>query len=263
MVTRKSLLTSARILANTASRPSPSSPTEMATSRVRFALDFRVEICEPLPTGINTVRVEWTKDSSNAWKMREVPGSEQCAFDTISVYCRVADAFAVFEADLVFLALGFIGAEEAAIKQLGIEQDARTNIKTPKGRYSTNVPGVFASGDCRRGQSLIVWGIQARYFSYVSHTSADDPRRRAEQQQPTWTSTSSTKRLDCPSLARSSAATSLDRCCRRLTKFKFRHRRIPGHVSRKKLKGRSCQGVQSVCRSLITLYASCIGEAEN
>jgi glutamate synthase (NADPH/NADH) len=58
------------------------------------------------------------------------------------------------------LALGFLGPEEAAIKSMNIEQDPRSNIKTAKGKYATNVKGVFAAGDCRRGQSLIVWGIQ-------------------------------------------------------------------------------------------------------
>ena len=43
---------------------------------------------------------------------------------------------------------------------MGVEQDPRSNIKTPAGKYSTNVNGVFAAGDCRRGQSLVVWGIQ-------------------------------------------------------------------------------------------------------
>ncbi|THH29646.1 hypothetical protein EUX98_g4541 [Antrodiella citrinella] len=92
--------------------------------------------------GLNTVRVEWTKDSGGRWKMEEVPGSEK-----------------FFPAQLVFLALGFLGPESEAIKNLGVKQDARTNIQTPPKKYSTNVEGVFAAGDCRRGQSLIVWGI--------------------------------------------------------------------------------------------------------
>ena len=120
--------------------------------------------------GLNTVRVEWTKDSGGRWKMEEVPGSEK-----------------FFSAQLVFLALGFLGPESPAIQKLGVKQDMRTNIQTPpkvryvtphvscffawvqlmlitpRGsfqKYSTNVEGVFAAGDCRRGQSLIVWGIK-------------------------------------------------------------------------------------------------------
>ena len=92
--------------------------------------------------GIKTIRVEWTKDEAGRWAMKEVEGSEQ-----------------TFEADLVLLSMGFLGPEEAIIKQLSIKQDGRSNIETPKGKYETSVPGVYAAGDCRRGQSLIVWGI--------------------------------------------------------------------------------------------------------
>jgi glutamate synthase (NADH) len=60
------------------------------------------------------VRVEWTKDSSGRWKMEEVPGSEK-----------------FFPAQLVFLALGFLGPEADIIKALGVKQDARSNIQTP------------------------------------------------------------------------------------------------------------------------------------
>lgn len=92
--------------------------------------------------GINTVRVEWTKDDAGRWAMKEVEGSEQ-----------------FFQADLVLLSMGFLGPEEAVVKQLQLKQDGRTNVETAKGKYSTALPGVFAAGDCRRGQSLIVHGI--------------------------------------------------------------------------------------------------------
>jgi len=55
--------------------------------------------------------------------------------------------------------MGFLGPEADLIKQMELEQDARSNVKTPDGQYSTSVSGVFAAGDCRRGQSLIVWAI--------------------------------------------------------------------------------------------------------
>ncbi|CAG8526130.1 4615_t:CDS:10 [Ambispora gerdemannii] len=93
-------------------------------------------------TGLNTIRVEWSKDNAGRWTMKEIPGSEQ-----------------FFAADLVLLAMGFLGPEDKLIHSLGLKTDARTNIETPNGKYSTVVPGVFAAGDCRRGQSLIVWGI--------------------------------------------------------------------------------------------------------
>ncbi|KAG1151514.1 hypothetical protein G6F38_001223 [Rhizopus arrhizus] len=92
--------------------------------------------------GIKTVRVEWTKDAAGRWAMKEVEGSEE-----------------FFEADLVLLSMGFLGPEEAVVKQLQLKQDGRSNIETSKGKYSTSLPGVYAAGDCRRGQSLIVWGI--------------------------------------------------------------------------------------------------------
>ena len=60
------------------------------------------------------VRVEWTKDSGGRWKMEEVPGSEK-----------------FFPAELVFLALGFLGPESDVVKGLGVKQDARSNIQTP------------------------------------------------------------------------------------------------------------------------------------
>ncbi|HOG92992.1 MAG TPA: glutamate synthase, partial [Opitutaceae bacterium] len=52
-----------------------------------------------------------------------------------------------------------IGPEQSILKDLKIETDARSNIKAVEGKYTTNVAGVFAAGDCRRGQSLVVWAI--------------------------------------------------------------------------------------------------------
>ncbi|HEX5055251.1 MAG TPA: FAD-dependent oxidoreductase, partial [Gammaproteobacteria bacterium] len=70
-----------------------------------------------------------------------------------------ADSEKNLPAQLVLLAMGFTGPEEPLLKQLGIEQDARSNVKAEHERYTTNIKGVFAAGDCRRGQSLIVWAI--------------------------------------------------------------------------------------------------------
>lgn len=89
--------------------------------------------------GINIHRVEWTKGASGGWDMKQVEGSEQ-----------------FFPADLVLLSMGFLGPEDRLLGN-DIEKDARKNIKTPPGQYNTNLSGVFAAGDCRRGQSLIVW----------------------------------------------------------------------------------------------------------
>ena len=89
--------------------------------------------------GINVHRVEWTKSAAGGWDMKPVEGSEQ-----------------FFPADLVLLSMGFLGPEERLLGS-DVEKDKRSNIKTPPGQYDTNLPGVFAAGDCRRGQSLIVW----------------------------------------------------------------------------------------------------------
>ncbi|MEP6824299.1 MAG: glutamate synthase subunit beta, partial [Ramlibacter sp.] len=92
-------------------------------------------------TGLKTVRVEW-KDG----KMVEVAGSEQ-----------------VLKADLVLLAMGFVSPVATILEGFGVEKDARGNAKATTefaGGYATNVPKVFAAGDMRRGQSLVVWAIR-------------------------------------------------------------------------------------------------------
>ena len=62
-------------------------------------------------------------------------------------------------AGLVLLAMGFLGPEQALLKELKVETDPRSNIKADHGKFTTSIPGVFAAGDCRRGQSLVVWAI--------------------------------------------------------------------------------------------------------
>jgi glutamate synthase (NADPH/NADH) len=93
--------------------------------------------------GVETVEVEWTKDAaSGQWKMREVPGTEK-----------------TYPCQLVLLAMGFLGPERPLLDQLGLSLDGRGNIKTAEKCFATSELGVFAAGDCRRGQSLVVWGI--------------------------------------------------------------------------------------------------------
>jgi NADPH-dependent glutamate synthase beta subunit-like oxidoreductase len=65
----------------------------------------------------------------------------------------------VWEADLVLLAMGFLGPESTLVDKLGFDVDQRSNFKAEFGEFETSVPGVFAAGDCRRGQSLVVWAI--------------------------------------------------------------------------------------------------------
>ncbi|TLS50902.1 glutamate synthase subunit beta [Paenibacillus antri] len=91
---------------------------------------------------LHTVQIEWKKDDAGRFVPVEVPGSEK-----------------VYPADLVLLAMGFLGPEPTVLEQLGVERDERSNAKAAYGAYATNVEGVFAAGDMRRGQSLVVWAI--------------------------------------------------------------------------------------------------------
>ncbi|HVT80805.1 MAG TPA: glutamate synthase subunit beta, partial [Phycisphaerae bacterium] len=95
---------------------------------------------------IKTIHVEWVKDPAGGgngqFKMKEVPGTEK-----------------EWRADLAFLAMGFLGPESPVATQLGIELDNRSNYKADHGKFLTNIPNIFAAGDCRRGQSLVVWAI--------------------------------------------------------------------------------------------------------
>ncbi len=86
--------------------------------------------------------VEWTKDQRGAFIPKRVPGTERA-----------------LPADLVLLAMGFLGPEETVLEQLGVARDPRSNANAEYGKFNTNVDGIFAAGDCRRGQSLIVWAI--------------------------------------------------------------------------------------------------------
>jgi glutamate synthase (NADPH/NADH) small chain len=91
---------------------------------------------------IHTVRIEWEKNEKGQFVPREVAGTEQ-----------------VRSAQLVLLAMGFLGPEQPLLEQLGVERDSRSNAKAEYEKYSTNIKGVFAAGDCRRGQSLVVWAF--------------------------------------------------------------------------------------------------------
>lgn len=77
-----------------------------------------------------------------------------------TVMAEVAGSEYTVEADMVLIAAGFLGSEEYVAKAFGVELDGRTNIKTEKGRYATNVGNIFTAGDMHRGQSLVVWAIR-------------------------------------------------------------------------------------------------------
>ena len=111
---------------------------------------------------VKTVRLDWTDG-----KMTEVPGSEQ-----------------VLKADLVLLAMGFVNPVAPVLQSFGVALDARGNAKATtdeEGGYATNVKGVFAAGDARRGQSLVVWAIRegrqaARAIDQYLMGASDLPR---------------------------------------------------------------------------------------
>lgn len=91
---------------------------------------------------VHTVVVEWLKDEQGRYTPKPVPGTEK-----------------VVPTQLVLLAMGFLGPEQPLLDSLGLERDGRSNVKAEHENYTTSLPGVFAAGDCRRGQSLVVWAI--------------------------------------------------------------------------------------------------------
>jgi len=91
---------------------------------------------------VHTVQVQWEKNDKGQFIPKHVPGTEK-----------------VLPAQLVLLAMGFLGPEQPLLDALGVERDPRSNVKADYGKYATSIPGVFAAGDCRRGQSLVVWAF--------------------------------------------------------------------------------------------------------
>jgi len=91
---------------------------------------------------VHTVDIEWTRTPEGHMIPQEIAGSEK-----------------VHPADIILLAMGFMGPESPLLEQFGIEKDPRSNIKAEYDKFATSKPGIFAAGDGRRGQSLIVWAI--------------------------------------------------------------------------------------------------------
>ncbi|MCB1735258.1 MAG: glutamate synthase subunit beta [Gammaproteobacteria bacterium] len=98
-------------------------------------------------TGVRCARVEWTKDDAGNWRMNDIEGSE---FE--------------IKADLVTLAMGFVHpVHQGMLEQIGVQLDPRGNVQgATEGAqaYKTSMDKVFAAGDMRRGQSLVVWAIR-------------------------------------------------------------------------------------------------------
>ena len=91
---------------------------------------------------LHTVDVEWVTGDNGAFFPQRIPGTEK-----------------VWQADLILLAMGFLGPEDTILEELAVERDPRSNAQAEYGTFLTNVEGVFAAGDMRRGQSLVVWAI--------------------------------------------------------------------------------------------------------
>jgi glutamate synthase (NADPH/NADH) small chain len=112
-------------------------PRIYLTTVEKFVGDERGNVKE-----IHIYDVAWDRDEKGLFIPRKVAASDR-----------------ILPADLVLLAMGFLGPEERVLAELEVERDPRSNVKAEFGRFATNVPGVFAAGDCRRGQSLVVWAI--------------------------------------------------------------------------------------------------------
>ncbi|MEM9163547.1 MAG: glutamate synthase small subunit [Cyanobacteria bacterium P01_F01_bin.4] len=112
-------------------------PRVYVTTATRFEGDEQGQV-----KAVHTVEVQWERDQNGRFTPKHIAGSEK-----------------VIPAQRVFLAMGFLGPEQPLLEALGLERDARSNVKAEHGDYATSLPGVFAAGDCRRGQSLVVWAI--------------------------------------------------------------------------------------------------------
>jgi glutamate synthase (NADPH/NADH) small chain len=112
-------------------------PREYCIMTKRFVCDSAGQL-----EAVDTIEIEWVPTENGRPQLREIPGTEK-----------------TWPAQLVLLAMGFLGPENPVLTQLGVEQDERSNAKAKYGKFKTNVDGVFAAGDARRGQSLVVWAI--------------------------------------------------------------------------------------------------------
>ncbi len=150
----------------------PNWPSKLRTStshdegceRLWAVSTSRFEGSEGKVTKLHGVAVDW-KQIDGRWEMSEVPGSD---FE--------------LQADLVLLAMGFVSpVHDGLVAELAVELDQRGNVSATTEDYATTVPGVFAAGDMRRGQSLVVWAIKegrqcARAVDEFLMGSSDLPR---------------------------------------------------------------------------------------
>ena len=114
-----------------------SDPRVYLTTAKKFVGDDNGHVKE-----VHTVEITWEKDAQGRFVPKEVPGTEK-----------------IRPAQLVLLAMGFLGPEQPLLEALGVERDARSNVKADYGKFKTSHPKIFAAGDARRGQSLVVWAF--------------------------------------------------------------------------------------------------------
>ena len=95
-----------------------------------------------LVTGLKTIEVEWVQEKDGTMKMEEIVNTEK-----------------IWKADLILLALGFVGPEKNILENFGVSLNDSENIESAYGEFTTNIEGVFSAGDARRGQSLVVWAM--------------------------------------------------------------------------------------------------------
>ena len=109
-------------------------PRVYVTTAKKFDTDANGNV-----SAVHLVEIKWEKNDKGQFIPVDVPGTER-----------------VLPCELVLLAMGFLGPEQPLLEALAIERDARSNAKAEHEKYTTNIPKVFAAGDCRRGQSLVV-----------------------------------------------------------------------------------------------------------
>ncbi|MEN9777045.1 MAG: hypothetical protein RIS24_215 [Verrucomicrobiota bacterium] len=112
-------------------------PRVYLTTAKKFLTDDQGNV-----SGVHLVQIRWERNDKGQFTPVDVPGTDR-----------------VVPAQLVLLAMGFVGPEQPLLESLGLERDPRSNIKAEHGQYATSIPKVFAAGDCRRGQSLVVWAF--------------------------------------------------------------------------------------------------------
>lgn len=112
-------------------------PRKYATMIKKIIGDLRGNV-----EAVETSLVEWIKDESGRVSSKEIPSSTK-----------------IIKAQMILIAMGFTGPEDDLLEQLSIERDGWSNVKTEQEKYATNRNGIFAAGDVRRGQSLVVWAI--------------------------------------------------------------------------------------------------------